>query len=479
MGNGWSLRGEHTGAWQTQTTHHRSEHSDYSPLTPRGSHSTRPTPPPAVLRCLRTEKAFGPQSAVNPARDGHGSAAARARGAESCGGRRARLGAERSGGEHRAKQRRRKAGLSARNGTERNGSAPRGRAGGKGGYETRGGARRREGRREGRREAAAPPSAKSRRRSQLGHPTGPGSAADRSRARPKGRLCRARARRSAPPRTALRYLRAVPGTTRGDAALPRSRSGPRPPRRPRLPQGRPTRSPPGRGRSARHAQTRLAPPRPPRSAQAHTHAHAHTAPLRRKRSPPRRRLTCTDRREGEPKHRERLGGKRDCGNRRGTGTERGDVGALQREWTYRAALRARGRRHCWAAGGTRRGQRASPVVTPRRQEEPGGDPAVNTTLHSHGCRSPSVYSRGSAAPRPAPHPAQTMAASSSGSLPHSRPGASRPTSTAAQEPCSSSSAATLPAAGDCCRPCPLNPPSTKTFGSCGCGPSTPFWSKAL
>lgn len=32
------------------------------------------------------------------------------------------------------------------------------------------------------------------------------------------------------------------------------------------PQGRPTRSPPGRGRSARHAQTRLAPPRPPRSA---------------------------------------------------------------------------------------------------------------------------------------------------------------------------------------------------------------------
>lgn len=362
-------------------------------------------------------------------------------------------------------------------GTERNGSAPRGRAGGKGGYETRGGARRCEGRCEERCEAAAPPSAKSRRRSQLGHPTGPGSAADRSRARPKGRLCRARARRSAPPRTALRYLRAVPGTTRGDAALPRSRSGPRPPRRPRLPQGRPTRSPPGRGRSARHAQTRLAPPRPPRSAQAHTHAH--TAPLRRKRSPPRRRLTCTDRREGEPKHRERLGGERDCGNRRGTGTERGDVGALQREWTYRAALRARGRRHCWAAGGTRRGQRASPVVTPRRQKEPGGDPAVNTTLHSHGCRSPSVYSRGSAAPRPAPHPAQTMAASSSGSLPHSRPGASRPTSTAAQEPCSSSSAATLPAAGDCCRPCPLNPPSTKTFGSCGCGPSTPFWSKAL
>lgn len=80
-------------------------------------------------------------------------------------------------------------------GTERNGSAPRGRAGGKGGYETRGGARRCEGRCEGRREAAAPPSAKSRRRSQLGHPPGPGSAADRSRARPKGRLCRARARR--------------------------------------------------------------------------------------------------------------------------------------------------------------------------------------------------------------------------------------------------------------------------------------------
>lgn len=89
-----------------------------------------PHPTPAVLRCLRTERAFGPQSAANPARDGHGSAAARARGAESCGGRRARLGAERSGGEHRAKQRRRKAGLSARNGTERQRSAgPRGREG--------------------------------------------------------------------------------------------------------------------------------------------------------------------------------------------------------------------------------------------------------------------------------------------------------------------------------------------------------------
>lgn len=348
MGNGWSLRGEHRGAWQTQTTHHRSERSDYSPLTPRGSHSTRPTPPPAVLRCLRTEKAFGPQSAANPARDGHGSAAARARGAESCGGRRARLGAERSGGEHRAKQRRRKAGLSARNGTERNGSAPRGRAGGKGGYETRGGARRREGHCEGRREAAAPPSAKSRRRSQLGHPTGPGSAADRSRSRPKGRLCRARARRSAPPRTALRYLRAVPGTTRGDAALPRSRSGPRPPRRPRLPQGRPTRSPPGRGRSARHAQTRLAPPRPPRSAQAHTHAH--TAPLRRKRSPPRRRLTCTDRREGEPKHRERGGGKRDCGNK-------GAPGRNAEMWG-RCSGNGRTARHCGHGdGGT-----AGPLV---------------------------------------------------------------------------------------------------------------------
>lgn len=233
-------------------------------------------------------------------------------------------------------------------GTERNGSAPRGRAGGKGGYETRGGARRREGHCEGRREAAAPPSAKSRRRSQLGHPTGPGSAADRSRARPKGRLCRARARRSAPPRTALRYLRAVPGTTRGDAALPRSRSGPRPPRRPRLPQGRPTRSPPGRGRSARHAQTRLAPPRPPRSAQAHTHAH--TAPLRRKRSPPRRRLTCTDRREGEPKHRERGGGKRDCGNK-------GAPGRNAEMWG-RCSGNGRTARHCGHGdGGT-----AGPLV---------------------------------------------------------------------------------------------------------------------